>query len=158
MSRLRARLSYANVMSTAAVFLAIGGGVAFAVIQGSGKAVFSGEKGLPTVGFVKVAGVPGVGKVLGHCNGVNNTIRFKNTSGTKLTVTSFNQETGATTGPGILDDGETDDWIAGSDTTRYHVFKFNDSGRPMADFAVTSVAEGACEGGTGMFVTGLSSD
>jgi hypothetical protein len=133
--RLKARLSYANVMATIAVFVAIGGGVTLAAVGGSGKVKFGGEKGISGGGFENVLSVPGVGKIQAQC--LKGTfIRFKNTSGKSLYVTVEDPDSDGFT-DALLADGESIQEVSvGTQTFRFHAFRAAGGGTPAADITV----------------------
>ena len=74
--RLRSKLTYANVMSTLAVALVIGGGTASAIIVYDAPAGFNAVKGIQTPRTV--LGVPGVGTVTASCGRAGIVIHWKN--------------------------------------------------------------------------------
>jgi hypothetical protein len=138
---LRSRLSYANVMATLAVALALGGGgFALANISGSGNVRFGAEKGLSSAHYETVLALSGVGKLKAFC-GKSTLIRFKNTSSKTLQLTRFREQDG---------DFDSDKVAAGEvsletsfsgfprDTVRYHVFRAGGDGTPMADIAAST--------------------
>jgi len=145
--RLSARLTYANVMATVAVFLAIGGGVTLAAIGGSGRVKFGGEKGLTLFTYETVLSLPGVGKIQASCSKGTN-IRFKNKSGKTLRATVHRSSTGDFESD-TLANNESLEHFAGipdPDTLRFQVFRTSGSGKPAADITVGSrYGGGACE-------------
>ena len=66
---MRRHLTYANVMSTAGVFLALGGGYAAAKLAGGGgDKVTDGQVFNLNENFKTIASAPGVGKVKANCD------------------------------------------------------------------------------------------
>jgi hypothetical protein len=149
MKRVAGKLSYANVMATVAVFLALGGGITMAAISGNGSVRFGGTKGLPFFERETVLNLPGIGKVQADCEQVTE-IRFRNKSGGTLQA-SFRRESDSDFGAAVLVDGEslaTSAQLTGGDdaidTIRFHVFKAD--GKPAAEITVSHrYAPGSCE-------------
>ena len=65
---MRRHLTYANVMSTVGVFLALGGGYAAAKLTAGGDRVTDGQAFNLGENFKTVANAPGVGKVKANCD------------------------------------------------------------------------------------------
>jgi len=130
MRALANRLTYANVMSTLAVFLVLAGGIAAAAISGSGSVKFGGQKGLVNGEWVTVLNLPGIGKLQAFC-GKSTDLGFKNTSGKKLQATASTILAGSDTSEavdGALAHGARLDIFAatgdeGLSTARFHVFR-----------------------------------
>ncbi len=141
MKRVAAKLSYANVMATVAVFLVLGGGITMAAISGDGSVRFGAKNGLTASEWETVLNLPGIGRVQARCS-KRTEIRFKNTSGRALQG-SLLRETDSDFAATVLPDGGTLDTVAqaveeeeGIETMRFHVFKTSASGKPMADITV----------------------
>jgi hypothetical protein len=157
--KLRSRLTYANVMATLAVALALGGGgFALANVSGSGNVRFGAEKGLSVGSFENVLTMPGVGKVQAICS-KGTLIRVKNTSGKTFAVTRFSEVDGDFDSE-VVPDGEasTETFIQfPMDTVRYHVFRAGGDGTPMADITVsTRYTDGAACAGRVVVAQALS--
>jgi hypothetical protein len=157
--RLLSRLSYANVMATLAVVLALGGGgFALANVSGSGDVRFGAEKGLTPGGFETVLTMPGVGKLQAVCS-KGTLIRVKNTSGKTLQVTRFREIDGDFDSD-TVPDGQVSTLTFiqfPMDTVRYHVFRAGGDGTPMADLTVsTRYTDGAACAGRVVVAQALS--
>lgn len=137
--RLGSRLTYANVIATLALCLAIGGGVTLAAVGGSGSVKFGAEKGLSSAAFETVLSLNGIGKVQAFCDNDVTIVRFKNTSGKRLQATSVRASDGSFFGE-ALDDGDALQHQAGNPqaTFRFHVFTADANGKPAADITVGS--------------------
>jgi hypothetical protein len=151
MSQISGRLSYANVMSTVAVFLALGGGVTLAAISGDGSVRFGAEKGFPVMEWSTVLNLPGIGKVQALCSKGGTGIRFKNTSGETLQASVLREGDGNVAAASLPQSqslemvalGIGDDDI---DTMRFHMFKASDSGTPTVDITVShQYGDASCE-------------
>ncbi len=136
LERIRGRLTYANVVATLAVCLAIGGGVTLAAVNGSGTVKFGGEKGISSEAYETVLSVPGVGKVQALCS-KGTLVRFKNTSGKTLAATVERAAAGDFE-EDVLADGESLETFGffDVDTLRFHAFRQAASGTPATDITV----------------------
>ena len=151
MKRVTGKLSYANVMATVAVFLALGGGITIAAISGDGSVRFGAEKGLTEFEWETVLTLPGIGKVQAFCS-KGTSIRFRNTSGEQLQASVLRGQ-GAQFDGDILGQGGAlaqavfaDSEDSNIDTMRFHVFKASASGQPMADITVShQYGAGECD-------------
>lgn len=144
--RLSPRLTYANVMATIAVFLAIGGGVTLAAIGGSGSVKFGGHKGLAFDSFDTVLTLPGVGKVQAQCS-KGTFVRFKNTSGKTLHVTAHDVADDDFSGEAVPDNGSLQ-VLSGPDlaeTIRFQAFRAGGDGTPAADITVGAKWVASCD-------------
>lgn len=83
--RIRRRLSYANVVATLALFLAIGGGTAAAIVIINSKSGFDAVKGVGEESE-KVLGVPKVGAVKASCDEGRIIINWKNATDARQKV------------------------------------------------------------------------
>jgi hypothetical protein len=147
--RLQARLTYANVMATVAVFLAIGGGVTLAAVSGSGSVKFGAEKGLNVEEFETVLSLPGIGQIQAGCFVDVSKVRFKNTSGETLQATAVRASDASFEGSALAD-GRSLERQGGDpqNTFRFHVFKADPDGTPAADVTVGSRFVESCAGRT----------
>jgi hypothetical protein len=136
---LAARLSYANVMATLAVFVVLGGAAA-ATLRGNGSVKFGAEKGLDKASYETVLNLSGLGKVQAICGGQTG-IRFINRSGKEVQATleqgSDEIFFGATMADGENFEGGAATQDNGIDTLRFHVFTADADGKPMADITVS---------------------
>ena len=152
--RFLSRLTYANLMATLAVFLALGGGLALATIHGNGSVRFGGQRGLPSDHrFVTILDLQGLGKLQAACGATspNDKVRFKNTSGGRLNATVFDEPNGdfhATP----LSNGDTLQTVFAAfdsfDTVRFHVFRAGRRGTPAADIVASHKYGSGCSGNT----------
>ena len=83
---MRRHLTYANVMSTVAVFLALAGGYALGTVGGDGS-VRSGTVSGLDADYQTVLSVPGMGKVQAACINVDQTMIAWKTTARPLRVT-----------------------------------------------------------------------
>jgi hypothetical protein len=140
--RVTDRLSYANVMATVAVFLALGGGITMAAISGDGSVRFGAEKGLTEFEWETVLNLPGVGKVQAYC-AKGTEIRFKNTSGGTLQASGLREADPAFDAATLADNESLGIVVQGFgaydniDTLRLHVFRASAGGKPTADIIVS---------------------
>ena len=138
--QVREKLTYANVMSTLAVFLVLGGGITAAAISGSGSVKFGGQKGVsPAPSWDTILNLSGIGKVQAQC-GKGTNIAFRNTSGKKLLATFLENEGGGAQ-DALLDDKDRlqetfEPADNGIDTIRFHVATLN--GKVMAEITASN--------------------
>jgi hypothetical protein len=142
MKRVAGRLSYANVMSTVAVFLALGGGITLAAIQGDGSFRFGAAKDLPFLEWETVLSVPGIGKVQVFC-AKGTGVRFKNTSGGTLQASVLRETDGDFEAASLAENESLETLAQGVgasdniDTLRFHAFKASAGGKPTADLTLS---------------------
>ena len=151
MQRIRERMTYANVMSTVAVFLALGGGLAFAAIKGDGRIVQKGK----AVGLEPetVAKVPGVVRVRADCTG-SLQIHIRNDSDAAITLFA-----------GVGNDTSVDELLPGVEETYpgngnlvVQAFRPQGNGSPMASLTISGVYQGTCAVEHFVAVTAVSSE
>ena len=158
--RLISHLSYANVIATVAVFLALaGGGYALATIQGHGRVSFGGQKGLSDGSFATILNLPGIGKVQGRC-GMSDSVRFKNTSGRELQATVSEGAVGDFEAEPLSDGASLSQQFHafdGLDTVRFHVYRAGTDGTPMAEITASHKFRSGCASNA-IAVQAVSSD
>lgn len=152
--RMASRLSYANVMATIAVFLALGGGgyAALAAIEGSGRGVFGGRTGFDgsTSTFEPILTVPGVVSIKGSCD-ANATssllVKVTNISGRHLVIHRPRDFGEPATSGSLSPNGGSATltlWGPGGDTQYWHVFRPHGDTRPMVGLTVSGLEGQGC--------------
>lgn len=137
--RLFSHLTYANVMSTLAVFLVIvGGGVALASVSGTGRVKFGADRGLGS-GYTTVLSVKGVGQVQAACNGNVLTLGWRNTTSQQQVAWADRPAQDVHISI-MLDPGLTPLATVGdSEGLRMHIFRGTGADRPAADVVITAL-------------------
>ena len=151
MQGLREKLTYANVMSTLAVFLALGGGYAIATIKGDGRIVQGSE--VIEIDPETVANIPGVVKVRASCTGALE-FELKNLSGA---AQQLEIGLGNDTEDEVLLPGEKATFI-GSGNTLVQAFRPSGSGSPIASLTISGQYLGSCAAPHPVAVTAVSSE
>ena len=141
--RILQKLTYANVMATLGVFLALGGGYAVATIQGNGNAVFNGNANKLNANYKTIANVPGIVRVNAACAG-EVLYRIKNTSSKTLLM---HRGTGGGTFDYKMQPGESEDFFNdGVQTQIFHVYRARGDMTPAALVTISSFYPNSCEG------------
>jgi hypothetical protein len=148
------RLSPATVISTIALFVALGGGYAMA-FSGSGslqKAAKGG--GISTTQFETIRTITGIGSLQAKCNEFTGSllVRVRNTSGEPLRsymdVIGSDGPNGTGHFPSAMANNSFDleggHQMGSVDTFRYHIWPDDGSKSPQADMTVSSVRHGLC--------------
>jgi hypothetical protein len=136
LKRLRPRLSFANVMSSIAVFLALGGGYATA-FSGSGTVQKGALLNIPN-GAVTVRSLTGIGAIKASCSGGSPSVALENTSGEQLAVGGVGIDDYIGFG---IEDGESenlDPEVDGFNEMNVHISPGDGSKRPQADVQITA--------------------
>jgi hypothetical protein len=147
----RRRLTYANVMSTVGVFLALGGGFALAKIKGDGRII---QKGSKVEGPLEtIANVPGVVKVRAECIGALQ-ITIENTSDKTL---ELHRGVGGDTAVAALTPGDQEQYSS-SGNEIVQVFRAGTKATPMAQLTISGQYPGTCAAQPPVAVTAISSE
>jgi hypothetical protein len=152
MQRIRERLTYANVMSTLGVFLALGGGYAIASsVKGDGRVIQKGK----AVGsdFETVAKVPGVVRVQARCSGALQ-ISIRNDSGAAIELDAGvgNDTDVIQILPGV------EETYSGDGNLVVQAFRPQGNGKPMASLTISGKYQGTCAVEHFVAVTAVSSE
>lgn len=141
LNRLTSRVSPATVISTIALFVALGGGYALA-FSGSGSLQKGSLLG-PTSTLTSVRTLTGIGEIGAECTSGALEWKFVNTSGETLDVEEMRGTPGApdVTRDAIeLEDTEDDDTASatGHSTIRWHIVPSDGTKSPQADVSVST--------------------
>jgi hypothetical protein len=132
-TRLRQKLSWANLAATLAVFMALGAGYASA-FSGSGTLQKGSLKDIPSTNTL-VRSITGIGEIQARCQTNDLRVVLHNASGQDLRVawTAGSQYLNQ-----VVNDGVDHVLSPGADSAfRYHVHPVDGDKRPQADIAVT---------------------
>lgn len=142
LQRIISRVHPATVISTIALFVALGGGYA-AAFSGSGSLQKGALKDIPS-GAVPVLKLTEIGAIKAACSGGSPSVAFKNTSGETLRVGLIGQD-------GNLQfdftNGNTDNLdpdVADLNTMYAHISPVDGTKRPQADVQITAFDTNVC--------------
>ncbi len=162
MRRVLRRLTYANVMSTIGVFLALTTGVALGDIQGTGRVKFGNRLDIPfVIDDGDVLNLPGVGRLEAACTPLPNLtdplrVQFTNTSGFRMHV--HTDLGGADPTFAILRNNEfTTLQSSAHDLMTWHIYRHSGADQPQATLITSSDETGDCDTSR-VAVTAISSE
>jgi len=140
LKRFTPRLSFANVMSSVAVFLALGGGYATA-FSGSGTLQKAAEDGIAQT-FEDIRSLNGFGVLQAQCDTVEDDIdyRFNNTTGKSIKIRGLAWDSANQADATVMsgDMSSTFDSADVSNTLEFHLSKPAEGVKAQADLMVTN--------------------
>lgn len=133
------RLTYANVISTIALFVALGGGYAVA-FSGSGSLQKGAWVGPPTVGQVTVRSLTGIGALNASCTeGGIDTVNLQLTNGSGEPLSFRWGDTQGNDGGNFVQPNEQEaiePLVGGQSNLRLHIFPTDGTKRPQASLDI----------------------